>query len=312
MVAMINFLYRNFKINLSSIYLLPNCIHHWTLYLLPLKLNFLTLLIWLNSFHARTFGTDIIINMFNGEDKATNAQLKLLVANHLSNKGSLMKQNYCLSLLLTNNINSNLFLLVRMIQLFNHLSLNKSEIAIKMENYNSSEEELIADLVFLEINNNSCFNSRGHKIRQANNVGDIWCNENLFDRLWSILIKLRSAMIVEHLLPDPFKIFRNALPCLFIKHITLQFYSKISFQNSVLDSSSHLDANEVRACIETAMKLIFINVVNDDTREIRNLSQNKSQSVILSDIVVKRQNTMNLPNISMANTVGSNLDLNEV
>ena len=274
-------------------------------------MNFLVWLIWLNSFGPKTVGTDIIFGLFIGEDRSTNAQIKLLIASHLSNKGSIMKQNDCLSLILNNNINSDLFLLVKLIQLYNYLSLSKHEISIKMENYNSSEEELISDLIFLEMNHNSCFALRKQKIRSI--TSEIWSSENLFDRFWSCLFKLRSALVVDHILPDPFRIFRNSLPYVFIKHITLQFYSVIPLTSRnckssiVVSSFSNLNDTEIRNCVENAMRLLFVNIINDDTKEIKTMSQTKLQPVILSDISVKRQNTV-LPNanISMMTTIGSN------
>lgn len=332
MLLVIDWMHKYLKINLNSIYLTPNCVHHWSLCLLPLKINFLVWLIWLNSFTAKTVGTDLIFSLFNGisedQEKFNNSQIKLLISSHLSNKGAVMKPNQTLALLLTNQTcfaNSNLFLVVRMLQLFNYLSLSKNEITLKMENFNGSEEELIADLIFLEMNHNSCLNSKGNRIRY--NGTEIWSNENLFDRYWSCLFKLRSAFVVEHILPDPFRVFRSSLPGPFIKHVTLQFYNRIPIRNcksaaslNVL-GSSNLDDNEIRTSIEAAMRLLFVNIVNDDTRDVKTITLSKSQSVMLSDITVKRQsivgllnnnnnNQNNLVNMSIINTVGSNLGNN--
>jgi hypothetical protein len=50
--------------DLRSMYLMPNCVHYWSLNIYPIKQNFLRFLCWANNFSDKSMEVDILGELF--------------------------------------------------------------------------------------------------------------------------------------------------------------------------------------------------------------------------------------------------------
>jgi len=127
MKFIINWLKNHLNCDLETMYLLPNCVHYWTLNVQSIKQNFLRFLCWVNNFSDKSAESIIIVNVLSGFDNSTPAQLRTFFASQLHRQTN----NYTFSQILTNCNQSCLYLITKQLQLFNYLSLSKKELCEK-------------------------------------------------------------------------------------------------------------------------------------------------------------------------------------
>jgi hypothetical protein len=207
---------KNLNCDLTSIYLVPNCIHYWSVNIQLVKQNFLRFLCWINNFTEKSVGSSIIINLLNGVENSNSTQLRTFFANQLHRQNAQLAQKFIFSMILVNCSNSCLLLINKLLQLFNYLSLSKKSLTEKIGNFTQSEDNIIADLIFQEINSNSFYSRK------------FWYNENTFDLYWSILMKLRYS-ILKCLIKDSFCIYENVMPIEYLQYIGNYYYYNYNY-----------------------------------------------------------------------------------
>ena len=294
---------RNLSCDLNSIYLLPNCIHYWSLNIQQVKQNFLRFLCWINNFSEKSVEANIVLDLLKGVDNSTSTQLRLFFANQLQRQSqNTGKLNF--SLILANCSQGCLFLITRLLQIFNYLSLSKQYLTEKVGNLTQSEDNIIADILFSEINRNYLTSRK------------IWCPENMFDMFWSALMKIRYS-IIKCLIPDSFGIFENVLPIEYLQFIGMQSFNLIPYlntkQNGSISSKSEyyitskqFEDNEINKVIENAMKLVLTGIAPDEKEKEIQPVPTKSQTN-MTDIT---QRPMKKPNgLSNEATIASEHEL---
>lgn len=141
--------------------------------------------------------------------------------------------------------------------------MSKRELIEKVGNNSQSEDAIIADILFSEINFNA---SRVSK--------KSWCSQNVFDLLWSSIMRFRYG-IIRCLIPDNFNVYDNVLPNEYIQFIGIQSFNIIPYlisrQNTILESRSdffvtkkQLEDNEINKHIESAMKLMLTGILPEE------------------------------------------------
>jgi hypothetical protein len=119
----------------------------------------------------------------------------------------------------------------------------------------------LPDIVFSEI----CHN--------AANASRTWTTLNVFDLLWSMIMRLRRS-VLQCLVKDNFAIHDNVLPNEYIQFIGVQSFDIVPYLNhrqATLTASNEffitkkqLEDNEVNKYVEAAMKLILTGLTPDE------------------------------------------------
>ena len=265
-----NWMEKNLKLDMSSVYLIPNGVHYWSLFTQPLKLNLIRFLCWINNVTSNSIGNELICDVLTGRDKSNNVQIKAFISQVLASQKGYMNKSPSFTTLLNNNGPcGNLFLIIKSLQLFNYLSLSNNQLSAKMNNFNQSEDDLVLDLVLLEISR-----MRDNPKLSSNRIVPVWSPDNIFDRLWSILIQLRSSLL-SCSMDDPFLLYENVLPSCFISFIGSKSFDSIMplFSHksmSVLNTlgSNAVDKNssqeiDLKKIIEIAMRTLFTGVITE-------------------------------------------------
>ncbi len=131
MKFIIDWLKHHLNCDLKTMYLLPNCVHYWTLNVQAIKQNFLRFLCWANNFSEKSAESIVLVNLLSGLDNSTPTQLRAFFASQLHRQTN----NYTFAQILTNCNHSCLYLIIKQLQLFNYLSLSKRELCEKAINF---------------------------------------------------------------------------------------------------------------------------------------------------------------------------------
>jgi len=281
------------NISFDQYFLVPNLVHFWLLDFTYLKLNFLKLLMFLNSLNPKYPSTAAnsqitnptvisnITDLLNGillDEKATNIPSEFNIFKN--------KKPPSFNFIATLNNKSNLCLLIKIIQLCVSFVVSQNEIVNKINDENLSLELVIVDIVLSEIGSNSSSN--------------IWHIDNIFDRIWSCLFRMRESFMTS-ILRDPLKLFNNVLPKVLVKHISfykfnnqivypviktsqskknrqISFEKKSKFKFLMEQRDKLIGPEPLVKAFESGMKNIFSNIMTDDESVFMvHLQSNQSQ-----------------------------------
>jgi hypothetical protein len=284
---------KHLNICFEQYYLVPNLVHYWLLDFTFLKLNFLKCLMFLNCLnpkHPSTAANSQITNtiVISNVTDLLNGTFESEKETQLSSEFNIFKnkKSPIFNFIAALNNKSNLCLLLKVMQLCLNTVVAQNEIANKINDESLSLEIVIVDVILSEIGLNSSSN--------------IWHIDNIFDRIWSCLFRLRKSCMTP-ILRDPLKIFNNVLPKAMVKQISFQkFSNQVSeyqvpivlkkSKDKTLDMKSKLkvlleqreklvEPEPLIKAFEFGMKNVFSNIMTDDESLFMvHLQSNASQS----------------------------------
>jgi hypothetical protein len=103
----------------------------------------------------------------------------------------------------------------------------------KVGNSSQSEDTLLPDILFAQINANA----------SGSGAGRDWTPPHVFDLLWESAMRLRVG-IVQCLVPDAFAIVENVLPNEYLQFICMQSFNLVPY---LLERQNSLMVRETRS-----------------------------------------------------------------
>ena len=315
------FMSTNLKIKFDAYYLVPNLVHHWSLNFKHIKINFLKCLIFINCMNPTSIGITIINDLLNGDyaekkERVTFAQAAA-TKNGKSGAGpppppptmSKAKAN-AMNFMANLTNTSSLYLLVKTLQIFIFITFNQLEMNKIFVDENLSEEDLILEVILNEIG----INEDDHDAK--------WSVENLFDRIWNCLMRIRYSLLHGYL-QDTFDILHNVVPSMFIRYI-VQFevsnqssgnsnnkrYSSLSRSSSVrsMEGKNQVNvSNKFMHAIESTMKSMLTTIITDEMNVFTINMLPRVPTVTFDDLI----NSQSKSNITISITSGSSNDMNK-
>jgi hypothetical protein len=271
---------KHLKFTFDQYHLSPNLVHYWSINVRVLKLNFFKFLIFLNCCNpnitqlpanAQIINTGLLSNvndLLNGvyfekiNSSTKQATPKTTVFNIFNNKKS---PNYNFMAIMNNNCS--LYMLLKILQIFFFNTINSIEPINRVDDENQTEEDLIMDILLCEIS--------------LTNEPHCWSIDNIFERIWSSLIKIRFSTLRSFLM-DPFKINGNVMPGSLLKYIGYFGIEPRSFvvvkkritdirreqASKVLDTGNknieRKSPNVLLTALENMMKVVFTSILTEE------------------------------------------------